>query len=231
MDAEADAEPVVGMTGARFGGAGRARGRSRRTVQPAAVVEPGSSEPAAAVGARFAGAPPSEVPAEPVVEPEGPAVGATGARFAGAARPSRPAREAADLLPQPIVVRLATSPPLPGTEPEPASGPDPTVAVRPYVLTRGRTRARMELAVETLVSTVPSPHRQDSGPEQAEVTRLCAQTRSVAEVAALMRVPLGVVRVLIGDLATAGLVRVHVAASASPDLALLERVLSGLRRL
>ncbi|MEJ3651612.1 DUF742 domain-containing protein [Actinomycetes bacterium KLBMP 9759] len=195
-------------------------------------------EPAAAVGARFAGAPPPEATADPAGQgeqgqpaPAGPVVGATGARFAGATRRPRPAQDLADRMPPPIVVRLPAAPPLPGAEPEPSTGPDQTVAVRPYVLTRGRTRARMELAVETLVSAVPSPHRQPAGPEQAEVARLCAQTRSVAEVAALMRVPLGVVRVLIGDLATAGLVRVHAAASEGPDLALMERVLSGLRRL
>jgi hypothetical protein len=54
------------------------------------------------------------------------------------------------------------------------------------------------------------------------------------EVAALMVVPLGVARVLIADMAGMGLVTVHGGASKdneTPDLALLERVLSGLRRL
>ena len=49
-----------------------------------------------------------------------------------------------------------------------------------------------------------------------------------------MVVPLGVARVLIADMAGMGLVTVHGGASKdneAPDLALLERVLSGLRRL
>jgi hypothetical protein len=56
----------------------------------------------------------------------------------------------------------------------------------------------------------------------------------VAEVAALLSVPLGVARVLLGDMAGLGVVTVHQNASSAgntPDLALMERVLSGLRRL
>jgi hypothetical protein len=57
----------------------------------------------------------------------------------------------------------------------------------------------------------------------------------VAEVAALLAIPLGVARVLLGDMAGLGLVIVHQTASSTgkggPDLALMERVLSGLRRL
>ena len=53
-------------------------------------------------------------------------------------------------------------------------------------------------------------------------------------VAALLSVPLGVARVLLGDMAGLGVVTVHQTASSAgsaPDLALMERVLSGLRRL
>jgi uncharacterized membrane protein len=54
----------------------------------------------------------------------------------------------------------------------------------------------------------------------------------VAELAAHVGVPLGVARVLVGDLASAGAVAVHSGPGASgPDLALMERVLSGLRKL
>ncbi|KAA9372868.1 MULTISPECIES: DUF742 domain-containing protein, partial [Microbispora] len=62
---------------------------------------------------------------------------------------------------------------------------------------------------------------------------LCRQVRSVAEVSALLRIPLGVVRVVIADMAAEGLVHVHQPQleAGKPDLNLLERVLSGLRRL
>ena len=70
--------------------------------------------------------------------------------------------------------------------------------------------------------------------EHRAVAELCEQTRSVAEVAALLSLPLGVARVVLGDMAGLGVVTVHQTASSTgsaPDLALMERVLSGLRRL
>jgi hypothetical protein len=109
-------------------------------------------------------------------------------------------------------------------------------AVRPYAWTRGRTKASLDLAIETLVST-SQRGRDQMGLLQVEhraVAELCEQVRSVAEVAALMSLPLGVARVLLGDMAGLGMVTVHQTASSAgnvPDLALMERVLSGLRRL
>jgi hypothetical protein len=109
-------------------------------------------------------------------------------------------------------------------------------AVRPYTWTRGRTKSGLDLAIETLVST-SQRGRDQMGLLQVEhraVAELCEQTRSVAEVAALMSLPLGVARVLLGDMAGLGVVTVHQTASSAgnlPDLALMERVLSGLRRL
>jgi hypothetical protein len=108
--------------------------------------------------------------------------------------------------------------------------------VRPYTWTRGRTKSGLDLAIETLVST-SQRGRDQMGLLQVEhraVAELCEQTRSVAEVAALMSLPLGVARVLLGDMAGLGVVTVHQTASSAgnlPDLALMERVLSGLRRL
>jgi Protein of unknown function (DUF742) len=109
-------------------------------------------------------------------------------------------------------------------------------AVRPYTWTRGRTKSGLDLAIETLVST-SQRGRDQMGLMQVEhraVAELCEQTRSVAEVAALLSIPLGVARVLLGDMAGLGVVTVHQTASSAgnkPDLALMERVLSGLRRL
>jgi hypothetical protein len=109
-------------------------------------------------------------------------------------------------------------------------------AVRPYAWTRGRTKPGLDLAIEALVST-NQRGRDQMGLMQVEhraVAELCEQTRSVAEVAALLSLPLGVARVLLGDMAGLGFVTVHQTASSTgnaPDLALMERVLSGLRRL
>jgi hypothetical protein len=116
------------------------------------------------------------------------------------------------------------------------SGPIGAAAVRPYAWTRGRTKSGLDLAIETLVST-SQRGRDQMGLLQVEhrtVAELCEQTRSVAEVAALIAQPLGVARVVLGDMAGLGIVTVHQTASSAgnvPDLALMERVLSGLRRL
>jgi len=122
-------------------------------------------------------------------------------------------------------------------EPEPAPAPlDMAAAVRPYAWTRGRTKSGFDLAIETLVSTSQRGLDQIATlqVEHRAVAHLCSQTRSVAEVAALMSLPLGVARVLLGDMAGLGVLTVHQTISSAgnaPDLALMERVLSGLRRL
>lgn len=121
-------------------------------------------------------------------------------------------------------------------EPEQAEQDPGASAVRPYTWTRGRTKSGFDLAIETLLST-SRRGREQMGMLQVEhraVAELCGETRSVAEVAALLSLPLGVARVLLGDMAGLGLVTVHQTASSAgnaPDLALMERVLSGLRRL
>ena len=122
-----------------------------------------------------------------------------------------------------------------GTEEDP--GPNAGAsAVRPYTWTRGRTKSGFDLAIETLVSTSQRGRDQYNmlQVEHRAVAELCEQARSVAEVAALLSLPLGVARVLLGDMAGLGIVTVHQTASSAgtlPDLALMERVLSGLRRL
>lgn len=142
---------------------------------------------------------------------------------------------------------LAPEPPLGGgsqeeweaaaADPGPGDGPEAKVAaVRPYAWTRGRTRPAHEFEVETLVST--SEHGHDVAAltcvEHRAVAEMCRRPRSVAEVAALLSLPLGVAKVLLGDMTEIGLVVVHSTASSTgdvPDRALMERVLSGLRRL
>lgn len=166
-----------------------------------------------------------------------PAAGA--APDAGAGHPATP---------PPVAAGLAWVTPTPGvdaasgpvdlsavTEPEDQAS-ESAAAVRPYAWTRGRTKSGFDLAIETLLSTSRRGHEQLATlpVEHRVVAQLCEQTRSVAEVAALLAVPLGVARVLLGDMAGLGLVMVHETVSSVgnvPDLALMERVLIGLRRL
>ncbi|SEC29982.1 Protein of unknown function [Streptomyces melanosporofaciens] len=107
--------------------------------------------------------------------------------------------------------------------------------VRPYAMTGGSTRPR-QLAIEALVSTSAAPSAlQGLLPEHQRICALCREIKSVAEVSALLQMPLGVARILVADLAEAGMVIVHEPSAsqpgARPDTTLLERVLSGLRKL
>jgi hypothetical protein len=109
--------------------------------------------------------------------------------------------------------------------------------VRPYAMTGGRTRPRYQLAIEALVSTAADPDRlRGQLPEHQRICLLCREIKSIAEISALLTIPLGVVRILVADLAEAGLVAIHQpggdeSAGGQPDVTLLERVLSGLRKL
>lgn len=112
--------------------------------------------------------------------------------------------------------------------------------VRPYTHTGGRTRSSRDLAIEALVSTSELPAITDydeplTTHHRRKIVDMCMRPRSVAEIAALLAVPLGVARVLLGDLATAGAVVVHPTASTTgdgaPDVEFMRRVLVGLRRL
>ncbi|MFD5774806.1 DUF742 domain-containing protein [Streptomyces fungicidicus] len=122
--------------------------------------------------------------------------------------------------------------------------------VRPYSLTGGRTRFGHVLLVETFVGST-NPAALEGADERRELTNgnltsrvmpelraiveLCRRMRTVAEIAALLKMPLGVVRVLLSDLADQGKIRVYGTGTGHgtgrPDRVLLERVLSGLRRL
>ena len=108
--------------------------------------------------------------------------------------------------------------------------------VRPYARTRGRTRSDFDLPIEALVTTTNGATSGDAqlNPEHRPIAELCVQVQSVAEVAARLALPLGVARVLLGDMARIGLVSVHTTAgdeTGQPEVALLEKVLSGLRQL
>jgi hypothetical protein len=111
---------------------------------------------------------------------------------------------------------------------------NPGRLVRPYTLTGGRTRpTNADLELEALVSTTSLGESADLSHslEQQSIALLCRDVLSVAEVSARLDLPLGVARVLVADMADEGLVILHRPASPGdrPDLALLERVLYGLR--
>lgn len=107
--------------------------------------------------------------------------------------------------------------------------------VRPYAVTGGRTRPRTRLAIEAMVAAAHYEALDLSilSPECQAILGFCRDWRSVAEISAELRMPLGVARVLIADMAVEGLVRIHQLdhAQGRPNVKLLQRVLSGLRKL
>ena len=105
--------------------------------------------------------------------------------------------------------------------------------VRPYTITAGRTDAKVDLPLEATLRR-QRRHGADNGLSGGALQVLDAcDTRSVAEVSALVSMPIGVVRVLLSDLIEQGLV--HVQATITDDsskderIELIERTLRGLR--
>lgn len=235
----ADRNRVVGLTGARFGRVDR-----DVDVEPEGATDPDTDAPEQPAPDQSDQRPPSDaVWSDDVDDLPRP----IGARFARAPRESRRSRRAAQhsapATPAPAVIPPTPEAPAawpqpppavihPEPEPDESAGADLGVWVRPYIFTGGRTRSRLPLPLESLVTTVPGAcDRQLFGAHRA-VLELCRASQSVAEVSARLAVPLGVARVLVDDLAAENAVIVHgETVGDSPDLELMGRVLAGLRRL
>ncbi|GAA3443666.1 DUF742 domain-containing protein [Planomonospora venezuelensis] len=105
--------------------------------------------------------------------------------------------------------------------------------VRPYTVTRGRTRPRGDSfdLIATVSAIRPAP--PDLPPEHRRVLAACRRPISVAEAASTTGLAVGVVQVLLGDLRDSGLltVRIPAAAVAAPRESILRDVLAGLRAL
>ncbi|WP_069772306.1 DUF742 domain-containing protein [Streptomyces sp. LUP30] len=112
--------------------------------------------------------------------------------------------------------------------------------VRPYAMTGGRTQpgptgVRFDLiALVTLDPGAPGTDGMALGPEHRTLVGLCrTETQSVAELAAGADLPVGVVRVLLGDLLELGCLTVSrpVPPAQLPDERILREVIEGLRAL
>jgi Protein of unknown function (DUF742) len=82
--------------------------------------------------------------------------------------------------------------------------------VRPYLFTQGRTRPAL--------GSLPV--------EQRRIVAECRAARSVAELAATLNAPLGVVRVLVADLVATGMIDVHAPSNQADDIDLLNRLIA-----
>jgi hypothetical protein len=108
--------------------------------------------------------------------------------------------------------------------------------VRPYALTRGRTRPVGEtLDLIALVTAVRGIEidRVSLDPEHLALLSMCRLPASVADLAADLDLPLGVIQVLLADLRARGLINVHHPPPPAqlPDPQILREVADGLRRL
>jgi hypothetical protein len=162
-----------------------------------------------------------------------PGTGRTGARF-GSMEQSRPSVQ----IPQQIRQQpVHQAEPEPDPEQEWVEVDRTRSIVRPYAWTGGRTETAYDLPIEALISTNRATMQRLGSRltyDHRAITDLCMATRSVAEVAALCSLPLGVARVVLGDMASAGMVIVHrtkLSAGNQPELEMMERVLIGLRNL
>ncbi|WP_262371548.1 DUF742 domain-containing protein [Streptomyces sp. WAC01526] len=126
-----------------------------------------------------------------------------------------PAGQQEDATPYPCAV----SSDLPPTElpllpsPEPSEVNEPLV--RPYAMHGGRTQSRFQLPEDALVTALMDESQVQSLdlPEHRRICRLCKQPTSIKRISTVLALPLGVARILVADLADAGLIALNTPAS------------------
>jgi ribosomal protein S25 len=104
--------------------------------------------------------------------------------------------------------------------------------VRPYMVTGGRTRSHgKELPLETLVTTTRQGHAGVDTRlfEQRRILVSCREPLSIAEIASELEVPVGVARVLIGDLVAEGMLQPTTPTAKNEQL--IRRLIDGVRSL
>lgn len=108
--------------------------------------------------------------------------------------------------------------------------PDRDISLlRPYLLTSGRTEPidrTLEIEAQVLTSELGAASHASLSFERRDIVALCTKTMSVAEVAAILGLHIGVARVLVADLAALGYVVVHrPVAGLAGDPAMIERII------
>jgi hypothetical protein len=108
--------------------------------------------------------------------------------------------------------------------------------VRPYALTKGRTLPSggesFDLIDVVVATSDRVPEYFRPGPEHRRLLSLCRRPTPIVDLTSEIDLPLGVVRVLLGDLISEGLVRVlSTQKQPATDQRLLRMVLDGLESL
>lgn len=104
--------------------------------------------------------------------------------------------------------------------------------VRPYTVTNGRTIASRQLDLLSMVVATGNSSSGGLEPDHLQILGLCLKPASVAEIAARLRLPAAVTKVLLSDLVDCGAVRAAAPRTGtdSSNRVLLERLLDGLQR-
>jgi hypothetical protein len=104
--------------------------------------------------------------------------------------------------------------------------------VRPYAVTNGRTTATLRLDLLSMVVATGNGAHSTLEPDHRQALALCLRPASVAEIAARLRLPAAVAKVLLADLVDCGAVRAAPPQSGTDtsNRVLLERLLDGLQR-
>ena len=100
----------------------------------------------------------------------------------------------------------------PGPGPRAGSRPpaDDDSLLRPFMLTGGRTQPMHDgLRIETQLQAAPAALSAPLRFESRRLVELCQAPTSMADLSAALRVPLGVVRVIVADLITQGYLRIE----------------------
>jgi hypothetical protein len=104
--------------------------------------------------------------------------------------------------------------------------------VRPYAVTNGRTSASLKLDLMSMVVATGIGTHSVLEPDHLQALGLCLRPVSVAEIAARLRLPAAVTKVLLSDLIDCGAVRTAPPQSGTDtsNRVILERLLDGLQR-
>lgn len=107
--------------------------------------------------------------------------------------------------------------------------------VRPYVMTQGRQRSdtvQLDM-ISVVIAARADIDEMSLEPEQLRIMEICRKPQSVAEVSALLDIPVAVVKVLLGDLIGRGnvLARAPYTTESPVSRDVLQAVLDGIQRL
>jgi hypothetical protein len=96
-----------------------------------------------------------------------------------------------------------------GSQGGPDPGPDDDPVIRPFMLTGGRTTPGHDgLRIETLLHATPAALSATLRFESHRIIELCQAPQSIADLSVALRVPLGVIRIIVSDLIGEGFLRI-----------------------